>query len=87
MTASNFNLRGISPQVMSLLKREAKEHKISVNQLILKLVEQGVGYSDKPKRVIHHDLDFLIGAWSAKESKDFEERIKIFEKIDQELWK
>lgn len=87
MTASNFNLRGISPEVMSLLKHKAKELKISVNILILRLIEQGVGYSGKPKKVIHHDLDFLIGNWSQKESKEFDERVKVFETIDEEIWK
>ena len=86
MDGLNFNLRGLSPQVMALLKREAKELKLSVNLLILKLIEQGVGYSGKAKRVTYHDLDFLIGTWTAKESKEFDENIKIFEKIDEELW-
>ena len=84
MTTSNFNLRGVSPEIMAHLKREAKELKISVNLLILKLIEQGLGYSIKPRRVVHRDLDFLIGTWSSKESKDFEESIKIFEMIDED---
>ena len=87
MTTSNFNLRGLSPEIMSLLKNQAKELKISINHLILKLVEQGMGMGGKPKRVVHHDLDFLFGTWSAKECKEFEERTKIFEKIDEEMWK
>jgi len=86
MTASNFNLRGLSPQVMSLLKRQAKELKISVNMLILKLIEQGMGLGGKPKRVVHHDLDFLVGTWSEKDAKAFDEKVKIFEKIDEDLW-
>jgi hypothetical protein len=87
MTASNFNLRGIPPQVMTLLKREAKSLKVSVNVLILKLIEQGIGFSGKPKKVLYHDLDFLIGTSSSKENKDFEKQVKIFEEIDEELWK
>ena len=87
MTASNFNLRGISPEVMTHLKREAKELKISVNGLILRLIEQGVGVRCKPKRTVYHDMDFLIGGWSPKESKEFDERMKVFEKIDEELWR
>ena len=87
MTAANFNLRGISPQIMLRLKREAKELKISVNQLILKFVEQGVDLNAKPKRLLHHDLDHLAGGWSKQESTAFEKRLEIFEKIDEELWK
>ena len=87
MKALNFNLRGLSPEVMSILKRESKEMKVSVNLLILNLIEQGIGYSGKPKKVMYHDLDFLIGTWSVSENKKFDDHIKIFETIDEELWK
>ncbi|MCE5294254.1 MAG: hypothetical protein LLF94_06530 [Chlamydiales bacterium] len=87
MTASSFNLRGVPPQVMTFLKREAKKLNISVNVLILRLIEQGLGFSGKAKKAIHHDLDFLIGTWSTEETKEFDESLKVFEKIDTELWK
>ena len=86
MTASNFNIRCIAPDVMLLLKRAAKEQKTSMNLLILKFVEQGLGYSGKVKRTLHHDLDTLAGTWSAKDSKTFENNIDAFEKIDEDLW-
>lgn len=84
---SNFNLRNIPPQVMLLLKKEAKSARISVNFLILKFIEQGVGYAPKGKRQIYHDLDYLAGTWSEKEAQSFENTIKAFEKIDEDLWK
>jgi len=87
MTASNFNLRGVPSEVMTMLKREAKKLKISVNSLILNILEQGVGLGGKPKRMKYHDLDFLIGTWGKSEAKDFDDNVKIFEKIDDELWK
>jgi hypothetical protein len=87
MTAMNFNLRGVSPQVMSTLKKRAKELKISVNVLILRLIEEGIGMGGKPRRSIYHDLDFMIGTWTSKESKEFDQSISHFEKIDKEFWK
>ena len=87
MTAHNFNLRGVSPKVMNLLKQEAKKLKISVNSLILRLIEQGVGFSNKRQKIKHHDLDFLIGTWSTEESNQFDDDVKVFERIDDELWK
>jgi hypothetical protein len=87
MTSSSFHLRGVSSQVMAVLKREAKNRNISVNILILNLIEQGIGVSGKPKKMMHHDLDFLIGTWSSKEAKEFDKSVDIFEKIDDELWK
>lgn len=87
MTASNFNLRGVPPQVMSQLKKQAKDLNVSVNILILRLIEQGIGFSSKPKRATYHDLDFLIGTWSSEECKELTRSTKIFEEIDKELWK
>lgn len=86
MSASNFNLRNISPELMILLKREATRLDISVNVLILKLIENGLGFSYERKKPIYHDLDHLAGSWSSAEEKTFEENTKYFEQIDEALW-
>lgn len=87
MSVSNFNLRGIHPVVMSILKNEAKENEMSVNSLILNLIEQSIGFNHKVKRKQYHDLDHLAGTWSKEESKVFMENTKSFEEIDSELWR
>ncbi len=85
MSTSNFNLRGISAEVMILLKREAKRMHTSVNTLVLKIIEGGLGFTcDK---LSHHDLDHLSGSWSAPEEKLFKENTQAFEQIDKEMWK
>ena len=84
MSASSFNLRGIPEEVMTLLKREAKRLRTSVNVLILKMIERGLGFSCK--KSAYHDLDHLAGSWSSAEEKIFEENTKQFEKIDKDLW-
>jgi hypothetical protein len=85
MSASNFNLRGIPSEVMTLLKREAKRLRTSVNVLILKMIERGLGFTfEKP---VYSDLDHLAGSWSSAETKAFEENTKSFEQIDKGLWK
>ena len=84
MSASSFNLRGIPTEVMVLLKKEAKKLHISVNVLILKMIEKGLGFS-RAKQTFH-DLDHLVGKWSEEEAKEFEKNTKYFEKIDKELW-
>jgi len=73
MSTSNFNLRGIPEEVMALLKQEAKRLHISVNVLILKMIEKEFGFS--PKKTTYHDLDHLAGTWSAAEEKSFEESL------------
>ena len=86
MSTSNFNLRGISSEVMATLKKEAEKQDTSVNFLIIKLIENGIGYSRAVKRPTHHDLDKLAGTWSAKDIKEFEKNTKDFEKVDEDLW-
>lgn len=86
MPTSSFNLRKISPEVMLLLKKEAIKQKISINSLLLKIIDQGLGIAHPIKKPIFHDLDHLAGTWSNKEKKEFDENIKSFENIDKELW-
>lgn len=84
MATSNFNLRGISSELMATLKKEAKRLHTSVNALALKMIEQGLGFSRaKPS---YHDLDHLAGSWTATEEKTFKENTQPFEQIDKEIW-
>lgn len=84
MSVSNFNLRGIPSDVMMLLKKEAKRLHISVNSLVLKMIESSLGLTyEKP---MHHDLDHLSGSWSAKEAEEFKNNTLSFDQIDKELW-
>ena len=87
MNPINFNLRNIPPKVMVFLKKEAGKQQISVNSLILKMIEQSCfGTLRSPKKTIYHDLDPLAGTWSDEDKKTFDENIKAFENIDKELW-
>lgn len=83
---TNFNLRGILPEVMLLLQREAKRLNISVNTLILNVLEKGIGFSCQIKRPVYHDLDHLAGSWSEKDTKTFLKNTEYFEQIDKEFW-
>jgi hypothetical protein len=86
MSFSNFHLRKITPEVMSLLKKEAIKQKISINSLILQIIEQRFGISHPTKKAIFHDLDYLAGTWSVKDKKLFDDNVKSFENIDKDLW-
>lgn len=86
MSTSNFNLRNVAPEVMSLLKKEATNQKVSVNSLILQIIERNLGVAHQTKKTVFHDLDYLAGTWSDKDKKEFEANTKSFESIDKELW-
>lgn len=80
----NFNLRGIPPEVMLLLKKEAKRIDTSVNSLILTIIKRELGFTHE--RVAYHDLDHLAGTWNASEAEMFTKNTRYFEQIDKELW-
>jgi hypothetical protein len=86
MATSNFNLRNIAPDMSLLLKREAIKRNISVNSLILQIIEQGLGIAHPAKKTVFHDLDYLAGTWSHEDKKVFDDNIKFFKNIDKELW-
>lgn len=85
MSASNFNLRGIPSEVMAQLKREARRLSLSVNALVLKMIEQGLGFTCEKR--VHHDLDHLANTWGSSDEKTFNENTVSFEQVDKELWK
>ncbi|MEI8366016.1 MAG: hypothetical protein WCF65_06325 [Parachlamydiaceae bacterium] len=87
MSTSNFNLRNLTPDVMSLLKKEATKQKISMNSLILSIVERGLGLTRQNKKSVFHDLDYLAGTWNSEDKKKFDDHTKSFEEIDKELWR
>jgi len=86
MSTSNFHLRNVAPDAMTLLKKKAAEQKISINSLILQIIEQSLGIAHPLKKTVFHDLDHLAGTWSNKDKKTFDDNIKSFENIDKELW-
>lgn len=85
MSASNFHVRDIPAEVMAQLKREAKRLHTSVNALVLKMIERGLGFT--AEKSTYHDLDHLANSWSVEEEKMFLENTQSFEQIDKDLWK
>lgn len=82
----NFHIRNLTREVMSLLKKEAVKKRISVNSLILLMINNNLGISHQSKRNVHHDLDHLAGTWTKKDAKAFDERVSPFNQIDEDLW-
>jgi hypothetical protein len=86
MSTTNFNLRGMDSNIMTILKQSSEKQGMSVNALILKCIEKALGYSYKINRPIYQDLDHLAGTWTEKDVKVFNENTAYFEKVDEDLW-
>lgn len=84
----DISVRGIDPAVFAELKARARSENASVNALVLKLIDQGLGRRrGKPLRQRHGDLDSLAGTWKKDQAAEFARASAAFGKIDPELWK
>ena len=85
---SNLSIRGLDERALAALKARAAQEDASVNSLVLRLIEQGLGLQrGKPTRQRHTDLDVLAGRWTRSDADDFERATAGFREIDPELWK
>ncbi len=84
-----LTIRGLDDDLARKVRSLAKDEGLSLNQAVLKLLRRGAGLAaPKPDEdVIGNSLDWFIGSWSDQDLKEFQEATKIFDEIDEELWK
>lgn len=85
---TNLSIRGLDAKALAELKSKAAKEDASVNTLVLRLIQQGLGHK-RAKREIrrHDDLDALAGSWRKSEGVEFGRATAPFGKVDPELWK
>lgn len=85
---ANLSVRGLAPGNMSALKALAVQENASVNTLVLRLIDQGLGKTQS-KSKLHRfdDLDALAGCWSAADADAFSAATAAFNHVDPGLWK
>lgn len=69
----------------AIQSRAAQQHQ-STSQWIIATLRNVLASEQKPETKIYHDLDHLAGGWSVEEAEMFHQNIRIFEKIDEEIW-
>ena len=85
---TNLSIRGLDAKALAELKTRAAREDASVNTLVLRLIEQGLGHwRAKPALRRHDDLDALAGSWNKNGGVDFERTAAPFRKVDRKLWK
>jgi hypothetical protein len=82
-----ITIRGIEPGLDRVIKSQAKQNNLSVNQWILQALKKITGMGKEPMFKKYSDLDALAGGWSKEEAKTFRKNTQIFEKIDEDIWK
>jgi len=87
-TMANLNIRGLDDKALPELKARAAKEGTSVNTLVLRLIEQGLGrHRTKPTLRRHDDLDALAGSWRDKDRTAFEHATAPFNEVNPKLWK
>jgi hypothetical protein len=84
----NLSIRGLDDRALAELKKRALKEDASVNTLVLRLIEQGLGRRRaKPALQRHDDLDALAGSWRKSDAAAFERATAPFGEVDAKLWR
>ncbi len=81
-----LTLRGIDDSLAEALKKSSKKLNTSINKTAIHMLKEATGLSNE-KYKTYNDLDSLAGTWTEEEYNQFQDSIKDFEKIDEEIWK
>ena len=80
----NMTVRNITPELSKALEREKGQRGVSLNQMVLDLLRQGLGWRGRGPR--SNGLAKLAGGWTHSELAEFEAATESFARVDEELW-
>jgi plasmid stability protein len=82
-----LTVRKVDQDLHNGLKRQARQHGISVNRYVLHVLKQAVGLSKNQQQPrIWHDLDHLAGTWTLEQASEFGLYMNEQRDIDERLW-
>jgi hypothetical protein len=84
-----ITIRGIPNEIEKMIRKEAKNKRLSLNKTLIAFLEKGAGIkgANREKVALYHDLDHLCGVWTKEEAQTFERSLDLQRKIEEELWK
>lgn len=83
---ATMSIRGLNDRELARLKNQAEQEGMSLNSLVLRLL-QGTGTTDRPNTLKKFDdLNALSGTWSDAEAQEFERNTAAFSEVDAALW-
>jgi hypothetical protein len=87
MAMKTVTLRNIPPALDRMINARRNAKGMSLNKVVLNLLEEHLGSSGTPKSSEHQDLDDLAGSWSKQEADAFDKTLARQRSIDKDLWK
>jgi|APTNR8051073442_1049403.scaffolds.fasta_scaffold05865_3 hypothetical protein len=81
----SFTIHNIENEIAEAIEKMADATGLSQNKVVKKLLRKALELEtpEKPKR----DLSPFVGAWTEEEAAAFEQSLKVFERVDEEIWK
>ena len=85
---NQITLNGFDDELMQEMKRLAKREGVSLNQLALRLLREGVRTADREEGagIVGSSLDHLIGTWTDAEADEINAALEDFEVVDEAMW-
>jgi hypothetical protein len=80
-----LKVRNIPAAVEARLRRLADESGASINQTVVRLLEAETGLA--PAAPSKRDLAAFAGRWTAEDADAFDAAMRIFEALDEEVWR
>ena len=80
-------LRNLPPSLDRTIRQRAKKKGVSVNKVVISLLQEHLGETEKRPVRRYHDLDELAGSWSKQEADAFDQALEKQRTIDPEMWK
>ena len=82
-------LRGINEKLFVEIKKKSEKESLSMNKLIISLLEANLDFALKQKKVKnkYNDLENLFGKWNSKEYEAIRDILKNQREIEKEQWK
>ena len=82
----SITIHALDDQLAAQIKLRAQELSISMNELMKRILAEGLGIKMPPAAPHQDDFAAFCGQWTAEEALAFESRIIETEKIDTEDW-
>jgi hypothetical protein len=85
---TQLTIRGFDKPLERRLRDEARAAGSSLNRAALKLMRRGAGLEQASHALgVGASLDHLIGRWSADDERAMREAVRVFERVDEGLWR
>ena len=80
-------LRNLPASLDRTIRQRAKKKGVSVNKVVIGLLQDHLGEAEARPARRYHDLDSLAGSWTKQEAEAFDQTLAQQRTTDPEIWK